>query len=131
VSVAGADRGRIADVGLGCAFSPAAVQSTGRSDCSQAGYLDADARATLHAALGCHAVNDIRCMLGADGGTRTLTGLPPRDFKSLASTIPPRPRGCPSICALWPEAQPSLRAEGEAIQGDGATWIASSLRSSQ
>src|SRR5262245_49007069 len=29
---------------------------------------------------------------GADGGTRTLTGLPPRDFKSLASTIPPRPR---------------------------------------
>jgi hypothetical protein len=29
---------------------------------------------------------------GADGGTRTLTGLLPRDFKSLASTIPPRPR---------------------------------------
>src|SRR5262249_60511825 len=29
---------------------------------------------------------------GADGGTRTRTGFPPRDFKSLASTIPPRPR---------------------------------------
>ena len=31
--------------------------------------------------------------IGADGGTRTLTGNHPRDFKSLASTIPPRPRG--------------------------------------
>jgi hypothetical protein len=30
--------------------------------------------------------------IGADGGTRTRTGLPPRDFKSLASTISPRPR---------------------------------------
>ena len=29
---------------------------------------------------------------GADGGTRTRTGFPPRDFKSLASTISPRPR---------------------------------------
>src|SRR6186997_478749 len=30
-------------------------------------------------------------LIGADGGTRTLTGNLPRDFKSLASTIPPRP----------------------------------------
>src|SRR3954471_16759044 len=30
---------------------------------------------------------------GADARTRTGTGLLPRDFKSLASTIPPRPRG--------------------------------------
>jgi hypothetical protein len=29
--------------------------------------------------------------IGADGGTRTRTGFPPRDFKSLASTISPRP----------------------------------------
>src|SRR5690242_5106179 len=32
-------------------------------------------------------------IIGADGGTRTLTAILPRDFKSLASTIPPRPRG--------------------------------------
>src|SRR5579862_9817891 len=31
-------------------------------------------------------------IFGADAGTRTRTGLLPRDFKSLASTIPPRPR---------------------------------------
>src|SRR5690349_23592176 len=29
---------------------------------------------------------------GAGGRTRTGTGVTPRDFKSLASTIPPRPR---------------------------------------
>jgi hypothetical protein len=33
-----------------------------------------------------------RPSIGADGGTRTRTGFPPRDFKSLASTISPRPR---------------------------------------
>src|SRR5215470_9647223 len=33
-----------------------------------------------------------RNFIGADGGTRTRTGFPPRDFKSLASTISPRPR---------------------------------------
>ena len=31
-------------------------------------------------------------MAGAGGRTRTGTGLPPTDFKSVASTIPPRPR---------------------------------------
>ncbi len=37
-------------------------------------------------------IREILLSTGADGGTRTLTGLLPRDFKSLASTIPPRPR---------------------------------------
>jgi hypothetical protein len=40
---------------------------------------------------------------GADAGTRTRTGLLPRDFKSLASTIPPRPHpisGLPEIGLL-------------------------------
>ena len=42
---------------------------------------------------------------GADGGTRTLTGFPPRDFKSLASTIPPRPRaGVLASAARAPKA---------------------------
>ena len=36
--------------------------------------------------------NQFRLSLGADGGTRTRTGFPPRDFKSLASTVSPRPR---------------------------------------
>src|SRR6516164_5485451 len=35
---------------------------------------------------------NLRLSVGADGGTRTRTGFPPRDFKSLASTISPRPR---------------------------------------
>jgi hypothetical protein len=33
----------------------------------------------------------LSCCPGADGGTRTLTRLPSTDFKSVASTIPPRP----------------------------------------
>src|SRR2546421_11981191 len=49
---------------------------------------------------------------GADGGTRTRTGLPPRDFKSLAST-----HSATSACSVlaWPQeaerekpARPSL-----------------------
>src|SRR5262249_34942762 len=35
---------------------------------------------------------DLSFFAGADGRTRTGTGFPPRDFKSLASTISPRPR---------------------------------------
>ena len=31
----------------------------------------------------------VRHVSGAEGGTRTRTELPPRDFKSLASAIPP------------------------------------------
>src|SRR5262249_16953496 len=58
-------------------------------------------------------VRNPRFYCGADGGTRTLTGLPPRDFKSLASTIPPRPRaavvaprGCPAKpCLTAPPAR--------------------------
>ena len=37
-------------------------------------------------------IREILLSTGADGGTRTLTGLLPTDFKSVASTIPPRPR---------------------------------------
>src|SRR5262249_53437129 len=32
------------------------------------------------------------CTAGADGGTWTRPGVPPRAFKSLASTVSPRPR---------------------------------------
>jgi hypothetical protein len=46
---------------------------------------------------------------GADGGTRTHTGRTPRDFKSLASTIPPRPRGaCLALRRAGPKA-PTIR----------------------
>src|SRR6185437_5446002 len=37
-------------------------------------------------------ITTITAKAGADARTRTGTGLLPRDFKSLASTIPPRPR---------------------------------------
>lgn len=44
-----------------------------------------------------HALNYMKKLcfsgnIGAGGGTRTRTGLRPREFKSHASTIPPRPR---------------------------------------
>jgi hypothetical protein len=54
---------------------------------------------------------------GADGGTRTRTGFPPRDFKSLASTISPRPRAeaecvrgaCLAFAACLPKAKSTAR----------------------
>jgi hypothetical protein len=45
---------------------------------------------------------------GADGGTRTRTGFPLRDFKSLASTISPRPLNRQYVHIHHPE----LRATG-------------------
>lgn len=37
---------------------------------------------------------------GAGGGTRTPTGKSPTDFKSVASTIPPRPQSALSIASV-------------------------------
>src|SRR5215510_15812262 len=44
--------------------------------------------------IGCDTIEILQPIdiIGADGGTRTLTGLPPQDFKSCVSTVPPRPR---------------------------------------
>src|SRR5690349_17383872 len=51
-------------------------------------------RTRERSALGKSALKTLKALdfIGADGGTRTLTANLPRDFKSLASTIPPRPR---------------------------------------
>jgi hypothetical protein len=43
----------------------------------------------LHAAVFC--IRRVLPKPGAGGGTRTHTGFLPTDFKSVASTIPPRP----------------------------------------
>src|SRR5262245_55084672 len=55
----------------------------------------------------CTALNSMQ--IGADGGTRTLTGNLPRDFKSLASTIPPRPRGKSQLTRRRAAAEPTRR----------------------
>src|SRR5215475_12138647 len=46
---------------------------------------------------------------GADAGTRTRTAILPRDFKSLASTIPPRPRGKSQLTRRRAADEPTRR----------------------